>query len=89
MRIRPHTCWSGDELNSMNKLAITAAAGLVMLAATTELVRAQDGGEMTVYTKPLITETKQASDAGSKPQDGTEKDGAIKPGNARDRLCRA
>ncbi|MDE1158274.1 MAG: transglycosylase SLT domain-containing protein [Neorhizobium sp.] len=68
----------------MNKLAITAAAGLVMLAATTELVRAQDGGEMTVYTKPLITESRAASDAGSKPDGPRDNAQEIKPWETRD-----
>jgi soluble lytic murein transglycosylase-like protein len=38
----------------MKKLVVAIAAGLAMLAAGTELVRAQDGGEVITYTKPLI-----------------------------------
>ncbi len=38
----------------MNTLIVAAAAGLAMLVAGTELVRAQDD-DVTTYTKPLIT----------------------------------
>ena len=39
----------------MKKLAVAAAMSLAMLVAGTELVRAEDGGEVTTYTKPLVT----------------------------------
>ncbi|MDR6818342.1 soluble lytic murein transglycosylase-like protein [Neorhizobium sp. 2083] len=38
----------------MNTLIVAAAAGLAMLVAGTELVRAQDD-DVTTYTKPIIT----------------------------------
>jgi soluble lytic murein transglycosylase-like protein len=66
----------------MNKLAMTAAAGLAMLAATTELVRAQDGGEVTVHTKPLITESKQATYASS--EQSQDQGRAIEPWETRE-----
>jgi soluble lytic murein transglycosylase-like protein len=38
----------------MKNLIVAAAAGLAMLFAGGEVVRAEDGGETRVYTKPLI-----------------------------------
>ncbi|TCV60441.1 transglycosylase-like protein with SLT domain [Neorhizobium sp. R1-B] len=38
----------------MKKLAVIAAAGLAMVVAGSEFVRAEDAEKVTVYTKPLI-----------------------------------
>ncbi|MFB9951777.1 lytic transglycosylase domain-containing protein [Rhizobium puerariae] len=55
----------------MKKLVIAAAAGLAMLVAETELVRAQDGGDGVSPAKPLITpwETRETGSAAPTDED--------------------